>query len=152
MVGGLHRRRRAVRDREHREEPRPPIPRDKVCPGSARAARHCAGARGGGSCWARTALRGRCVPEQVGKDPEKLLHLLRLERKQKLCIHGKGTPRRSYLHVSDAAEAYEKVLFYGEVGQVYNVGTKDEISVLEVAKALLKCYGLEKEEKKWNMD
>ena len=79
---GLHRRRRAVSDCEHCKEPRPPVPRDIACHGSARAARHCAGARGGGSCRARTALRGRCVPEQVGKDPEKLLHLLRLERKQ----------------------------------------------------------------------
>jgi UDP-glucose 4,6-dehydratase len=43
--------------------------------------------------------------------PEKLIpkFIYRLERKQKLCIHGKGSPRRSYLHVADAAEAYEKV-------------------------------------------
>lgn len=34
---------------------------------------------------------------------------IRLERKEKLCVHGKGTPRRSYLYVDDAAEAYRRV-------------------------------------------
>jgi UDP-glucose 4,6-dehydratase len=41
------------------------------------------------------------------------------------------------------------VLFHGRVGEIYNVGTKDEISVLEVAKALLKCYGLDKKGEDW---
>lgn len=83
--------------------------------------------------------------------PEKLIpkFIYRLERKQTLCVHGKGTPRRSYLYVDDAAEAYARVLFHGEIGQVYNVGTRDEIEVIEVARALLKIYGLDKEEKKW---
>ncbi|GAB5364587.1 hypothetical protein AAMO2058_000982600 [Amorphochlora amoebiformis] len=83
--------------------------------------------------------------------PEKLIpkFICRLSREQKLCVHGKGTPRRSYLYVEDAARAYEKVLFYGETGETYNVGTKDEISVLEVTKAIIKAFGLEKEEKKW---
>jgi len=83
--------------------------------------------------------------------PEKLIpkFLMRMSRGQKLCVHGKGTARRSYLYVEDAARAYEKVLFEGKVGQIYNVGTKDEISVLGVTKAIVKAFGKEKEESKW---
>eukprot|EP00466_Bigelowiella_natans_P004736 jgi/Bigna1/54005/estExt_Genewise1Plus.C_270076 len=83
--------------------------------------------------------------------PEKLIpkFIYRMERKQKLCVHGKGSPRRSYLYVEDAAAAYETVLFKGQIGEIYNVGTKDEISVLEVTKAIIGAYGLKKEEDKW---
>jgi len=83
--------------------------------------------------------------------PEKLIpkFIYRMERKQKLCVHGKGSPRRSYLYVEDAAEAYETVLFKGKIGEIYNVGTKDEISVLEVTKAIIAAYGLKEEEGKW---
>uniref|UniRef100_A0A7S2XCP0 NAD-dependent epimerase/dehydratase domain-containing protein n=1 Tax=Lotharella oceanica TaxID=641309 RepID=A0A7S2XCP0_9EUKA len=83
--------------------------------------------------------------------PEKLIpkFIYRLERKQKLCVHGKGTPKRSYMYVEDAAEAYRVILFHGKIGEVYNVGVNREISVMEVTKALLKAYGLEKEEEKW---
>ncbi|GAB5365909.1 hypothetical protein AAMO2058_001098900 [Amorphochlora amoebiformis] len=83
--------------------------------------------------------------------PEKLIpkFIHRLERNQPLCVHGKGTPRRSYLYVEDAAAAYEKVLFEGKIGEVYNVGTESEVSVLQVTKAIIKAFGLEKEEEKW---
>jgi len=83
--------------------------------------------------------------------PEKLIpkFIFRLERGKPLCVHGKGTPRRSYLYVEDAAQAYETILFKGKIGEIYNVGTKAEISVLEVTKALIKAFGLSDEEKKW---
>uniref|UniRef100_A0A7S3YWW0 NAD(P)-binding domain-containing protein n=3 Tax=Lotharella globosa TaxID=91324 RepID=A0A7S3YWW0_9EUKA len=83
--------------------------------------------------------------------PEKLVpkFLFRMEKGMKLCVHGKGTPRRSYLYVDDAVKAFELILFQGEVGEVYNVGTKEEISVLEVTKAIIKAYGRDKEEDKW---
>ncbi len=39
-------------------------------------------------------------------------------------MHGDGLSVRSYLFVEDVAEAFECVLCKGEVGQVYNIGTK----------------------------
>ena len=76
--------------------------------------------------------------------PEKLIpkFIQRMERKMKLCIHGDGSPKRSYLYVDDAARAYETILFKGEVGEVYNVGTKHEIKVIEVARCILKAYDI----------
>ncbi|GAB5361139.1 hypothetical protein AAMO2058_000688500 [Amorphochlora amoebiformis] len=50
-------------------------------------------------------------------------------------------------YVEDAAAAYEKILFEGEIGEIYNVGTEDEVSVLQVTKAIIKAFGIEDEEK-----
>jgi dTDP-D-glucose 4,6-dehydratase len=45
---------------------------------------------------------------------------------------------RSYLHVRDVANAFDTVLHKGIVGQVYNIGTQKERSVLEVVNAIAK--------------
>jgi len=83
--------------------------------------------------------------------PEKLIpkFIFRLERKMKLCVHGKGSPLRSYVHVEDAAQAYMMILYRGKVGEIYNVGTKAEITVLDVTKTIIREYGLAQEEEKW---
>jgi hypothetical protein len=39
----------------------------------------------------------------------------------------------SYLYVEDVAAAFDTVLHKGEVGQVYNIGTEKERSVLDVS-------------------
>jgi dTDP-D-glucose 4,6-dehydratase len=39
----------------------------------------------------------------------------------------------SYLFVEDVAEAFDMVLHKGEVGEVYNIGTEKERSVLDVS-------------------
>lgn len=40
------------------------------------------------------------------------------------------------MYVTDMAEALETVLYRGHDGEVYNVGTDDELSVLDVARAV----------------
>lgn len=72
--------------------------------------------------------------------PEKLIpkfikHLLNNE---KCTIHGKGESRRNFLHVFDVARAFEKILFEGEVNEVYNIGTEDEYSVNDILRLLVK--------------
>lgn len=77
--------------------------------------------------------------------PEKLIpkFIQRMERKMKLCIHGDGSPKRSYLYVDDAAKAYETILFRGKIGEVYNVGTEKEIKVIDVANRILDAYQID---------
>jgi hypothetical protein len=41
-------------------------------------------------------------------------------------------PRCSYLYVEDVAEAFDCVLHKGTTGEVYNIGTEKERTVLEV--------------------
>lgn len=75
----------------------------------------------------------RQYPEKVW--PRFCLQLLKGEQ---VTIHGTGETRRSFLHVSDKVRALETIMFHGEIGNTYNIGTDREMSVLEVADALRK--------------
>lgn len=76
--------------------------------------------------------------------PEKLIpkFMLLAMRGQRLPIHGDGTNVRSYLYCEDVAEAFEVVLHRGEVGHVYNIGTKKERTVMDVARDICGLFGL----------
>lgn len=60
---------------------------------------------------------------------------------RKLPVHGNGKSTRSFVYVDDMVEALETVLFRGKDGEVYNVGTSDELSVMDVAKAVCDHFG-----------
>ena len=71
--------------------------------------------------------------------PEKLIpkfinHLLKGE---KCTIHGEGTTERSFLYVDDVTKAFELILFKGKIGEIYNIGTNFEYSVMEIARRLI---------------
>ena len=53
-------------------------------------------------------------------------------------IHGDGGQQRSFMHVSDICSAISLVLTKGTIGQVYNIGTSFEISILNLAKEIKK--------------
>lgn len=52
-------------------------------------------------------------------------------------MHGDGRPTRRYLFAADATDAFDTILHKGEVGQVYNIGSYDEISNLALCHRLL---------------
>lgn len=52
-------------------------------------------------------------------------------------IHGSGQHSRTYLYVTDVADALDVILHRGEVGQVYNIGGGYEMSNLELAQDLI---------------
>lgn len=53
-----------------------------------------------------------------------------------------GIATRSYLYVEDVAEAFACVLHKGVVGEVYNIGTQKERTVLDVAQDIAKVFKL----------
>lgn len=55
----------------------------------------------------------------------------------KLPIHGTGQQRRHFLYVTDAAAGILHALKYGQVGQVYNLGSHEEFTVEEVARLMI---------------
>ncbi|XP_047961053.1 trifunctional UDP-glucose 4,6-dehydratase/UDP-4-keto-6-deoxy-D-glucose 3,5-epimerase/UDP-4-keto-L-rhamnose-reductase RHM1-like [Salvia hispanica] len=77
--------------------------------------------------------------------PEKLIpkFILLALRGQTLPIHGDGSNVRSYLYCEDVAEAFEVVLHKGEVGHVYNIGTKKERRVIDVAQDICKLFNMD---------
>ncbi|KAJ4827896.1 Rhm1p [Turnera subulata] len=76
--------------------------------------------------------------------PEKLIpkFILLAMKGGPLPIHGDGSNVRSYLYCEDVAEAFEVVLHKGEVGHVYNIGTKKERRVIDVAREICKLFSL----------
>jgi UDP-glucose 4,6-dehydratase len=79
-----------------------------------------------------------------GQFPEKLIPKLILLGKlgRPLTIHGDGSARRSYLEVSDVADAFDCILHRGAVGETYNIGTNDERTVLDIGRELAERFGV----------
>lgn len=77
--------------------------------------------------------------------PEKLIpkFLLLAMKGKTLPIHGDGSNVRSYLYCEDVAEAFEIILHRGEVGHVYNIGTKKERRVIDVARDICRLFSLD---------
>jgi len=75
--------------------------------------------------------------------PEKVIpRFLALIRKKKpLTIHGSGQQLRSFLHVHDVAQAFVTILKKGHIGEAYNIGTKFELSIGDLARDLLERTG-----------
>lgn len=82
--------------------------------------------------------------------PEKLIPKFtnQLMKGMDLTLHGDGSNTRNFLYVTDVANAFDTILHKGTPGHIYNIGGRNEISNLEVAKTLLKIFGLEDEEEK----
>ncbi|GAX23278.1 dTDP-glucose 4,6-dehydratase [Fistulifera solaris] len=80
--------------------------------------------------------------------PEKLIPKFTnmLLRDIPLTIHGDGTNTRNFLYVTDVANAFDTIMHKGEPGHVYNIGGKNEIANIDVARALLKLFGKEDRE------
>ena len=59
-----------------------------------------------------------------------------------MVLHGDGKHTRRYLFAGDAADAFDTILHKGSIGQIYNIGSADEISNLTLCSRLLKEFGL----------
>lgn len=72
--------------------------------------------------------------------PDKLIpkFVSLLKGGERLPIHGKGDQRRNFIHTEDIARAVDIVIEKGNLGEVYNIGTEDEFSVLEIAEILIR--------------
>ncbi len=76
--------------------------------------------------------------------PEKLIpkFIQTLLNKQKCTIHGKGDQLRSFLYIDDVVDAFELIMLRGRVGEIYNIGTHDEYTVMEVTQMLVDLMSL----------
>ena len=71
-------------------------------------------------------------PNQYPEKAVPKFTLLALRGKH-ISIHGDGLATRSYMHVCDAASAFDFILRKGELSHVYNIGACEERTVLSVA-------------------
>ncbi len=59
----------------------------------------------------------------------------------KFRIQGDGSQTRSFVHIDDFIDGFMLVLAKGQNRQVYHIGTEDEVSIAELAKAVLRNFG-----------
>jgi dTDP-glucose 4,6-dehydratase/UDP-glucose 4,6-dehydratase len=85
--------------------------------------------------------------------PEKLIpkFIKLLKDDKKVTIQGIGNSLRSFLHVSDVVSAFDIILQKGNIGEIYNIGSdeKNEYSVMDIAKILIKKIKYTDEHEKW---
>jgi dTDP-glucose 4,6-dehydratase len=75
--------------------------------------------------------------------PEKLIPLLVTNAMANLPlpIYGDGMNVRDWIHVRDHCAAIDKVLQHGKIGEIYNVGARQEMPNLDIVRLILKELG-----------
>lgn len=75
--------------------------------------------------------------------PEKLIPLFiaKCLLGEKLPVYGRGENIRTWLFVEDCAEAILHLIDKGKVGEVYNVGSDEELRNIDVVKKILEIMG-----------
>ena len=71
--------------------------------------------------------------------PEKLIpkFITSLLNNQKCTIHGNGNQLRSFLYVDDTINAFDIILNNGKIGEIYNIGSDEEYTVIKVTELLI---------------
>lgn len=63
-------------------------------------------------------------------------------KNEPLTVYGSGKQSRCFLHVKDAVRAFNKLIEEPQaIGEVFNLGSQDEISIEELAKEIIKLTG-----------
>lgn len=58
----------------------------------------------------------------------------------KATIHGDGSNTRNFIHVSDVCKAIHVLMRRGQLGEIYNISGKIEISMLDLAKKIIRDH------------
>ena len=76
--------------------------------------------------------------------PEKVIpfFLFKLLKGEKIPVYGDGLNVRDWIHVRDHAKALDLLLHKGKSGEVYNIGSDNERSNMEITRMMLKILGL----------
>jgi dTDP-glucose 4,6-dehydratase len=69
-----------------------------------------------------------------GQYPEKLIpkFITALLKDEKCTFHGKGESRRNFIFTDDVSRGIISILEKGEIGEIYNIGTNNEYSVIDI--------------------
>lgn len=79
--------------------------------------------------------------------PEKLIPLFiaKLLMGEKVPVYGSGQNIRTWLYVDDCVNAIYNVIERGSIGEIYNVGSNEEIRNIDVVRLLLSFLGKEED-------
>jgi dTDP-glucose 4,6-dehydratase len=68
---------------------------------------------------------------------------------KKINVHGEGKAKRTFIHATDIARALNCIALKGEIGEIYNIGSKMEYTVIEVIREVLEQLKPGDDYKKW---
>ena len=89
------------------------------------------------------ALRVACFTDLYGGCAEIIpKFIMLLQHREKLTLHGGGMQRKRYLYAGDAANAFNVLLHRGIAGEIYNLGSSNQISNRDFAATLLDYVNL----------
>lgn len=71
--------------------------------------------------------------------PEKVIpkFIMQVLNNRKCTVAGNGMTRRNFIYVDDFCAAVDLLLRKGEINEIYNIGSNDEHSVMDIARAVL---------------
>jgi dTDP-glucose 4,6-dehydratase len=90
-----------------------------------------------------TVITRTCNNFGPRQHPEKLIpkFITRAADEKSLPLYGDGTNVREWIYVEDNCTAIDTVLRSGELGEIYNIGTREERTNLEVTEAIIDAVG-----------
>lgn len=74
-----------------------------------------------------------------GQYPEKVVpkFILQALLKKPLTLQNKGESYRTFVYVKDLCDAFKIILHKGEIGQTYNIGSKDDICIKKLGEIII---------------
>ena len=76
--------------------------------------------------------------------PEKVIprFICQILNGKNITIQGTGNTRRNFIHIDDICSAIRTIIIKGTIGEIYNIGTDNEYSVMDVASTVCKIAGV----------
>ena len=83
------------------------------------------------------------------QNKEKLIPktIINIIKRKKIPIYAKGKNIRNWIYVEDNIEAISKIIKYGDIGTSYNIGSKNELSNINIVKLI--CYEMSRKFSKY---
>ena len=82
--------------------------------------------------------------KDMGNDhviPEFIKRFKKIGNKKNFMIYGTGNEIRSFIHINDFINGFDKLFKYGKNLEIYNIGTSEKTKVSFLAKELAKIFG-----------
>ena len=82
--------------------------------------------------------------KDMGNDhviPEFINRFKKIGNKKNFMIYGTGNEIRSFIHINDFINGFDKLFKYGKNLEIYNIGTSEKTKVSFLAKELAKIFG-----------
>ena len=72
--------------------------------------------------------------------PEFILRFKKIGKKKNFLIHGTGNEVRSFIHIDDFINGFDKVFQRGKNTEIYNIGTTEKVRISRLAYLISKIY------------